>query len=187
MQRFRNIPIDPKKCPDFFEGNKASRRTRNKINQREGDEAQAIVERFMREVGYKRVERVETGFSLVRRNGTIIGAHPKRAVSGDIKAIGPKGKSVLVEVKHRPAKPNGRLVLTWNDFEEHQIEALDGFTEAKGWAFVAWVTSLYPARLFWLLWPIPGFRKGKGLTAEMAAKIQPGFFGFREDDQHGRS
>ncbi|NTV01917.1 MAG: hypothetical protein HGB04_03915 [Chlorobiaceae bacterium] len=155
------------------EGNNSRRRIRNKLNQREGTEAQDIVERFMREQGFQRVERIETGFSVVRRGTQIVGAYPKRAVSGDIKAIGPKGKAVHVEVKHR------QDVLRWSHFETHQITALDEVTEAGGWAFVAWVTSIYPARLFWLLWPIPGFRKGKGLTTETARDIEPGFFGFR--------
>ena len=181
MTRTTHI-TDNRTCPDFFAGQSVTRSTRNRISRKAGEEAQDIVEWFMRENGFRCIERIETGFAVVRRGKQIVGAYPKRPVSGDIKAVGPKGRAVHVEVKHRPAKDNGRLVLKWSDFEPHQIEALERITQAGGWAFVAWVTSLYPARLFWLLWPISGFRKGKALSEADAIKIEPGFFGIRKYD-----
>jgi hypothetical protein len=168
-----HAPIDPKRCPDFFDGQKITRSARNRINRREGDEAQEIVERFMREQGFRCVERIETGFSVIRKGRQIVGAFPKRAVSGDIKAIGSRRKAVHVEVKHRPGDR-----LLWSAFEKHQIEAMENVTKAGGMAFVAWVTSLYPPKLFWLLWPIPGLRKGKSLTHEDATKHRGDHFGF---------
>jgi hypothetical protein len=47
-------------------------------------------------------------------------------------------------------------------------------TAAGGMAFVAWVTSLFPAQMFFLLWPLSGFRKGKAfLTSD--AVLHPAF------------
>ncbi len=165
--------IDPRRQPDIFTGTAMTNRTKGRLNKRAGEEAQELVESFMRQVGYRCVERIETGFSVIRRGKQIVGAFPKRSVSGDVKAIGHKGRAVHVEIKHRPT---GNL--TWASFAPHQIEALDGVTGAEGEAFVAWVVSIYPPRLFWLQWPIPGFRKGKGLTREMAAAHRGDHFGF---------
>jgi hypothetical protein len=170
MRHNTKLPVDTRRCPDFFSGDQITRSARSRINRRAGEEAQDIVERFMRDCGFHCVERIETGFGVVRRGKKLIGAYAKRRVSGDIKAIAKGGIAVHVEVKYRPRKPDGRLVLQISDFETHQLDALQSVTEARGAAFVAWVVSLYPAQLFWLKWPFPLAHR-KALTAEQAAQI----------------
>lgn len=164
-----------------------TRSVRGRMNRADGERAQQITMEFMQELGYRCIEKIETGMTLKRQNGQIVGAYPSAKVSGDIRAIGPKGITIHCECKYRPVKENGRLVLKWGDFEGHQLEHLQAVTEAGGWSFVSWVTSLYPAQLFWLQWPIPGFRKGRALTAEEAAKHRPEHFGFHNPNRgnHG--
>lgn len=145
------------------------RRIRGKQNRADGERAQKITMEMMQNLGFRCIEKIETGMTLKRENGQIIGAFPSAKVSGDIRAIGPKGITIHCECKYRPEKDNGRLVLKWSDFEEHQIKHLHAVTEAGGWAFVSWVISLYPARFFFLPWPIP-IRKGHGFTAQQASE-----------------
>lgn len=127
---------------------------------------------FMGQLGFSCIERIETGFTLKRKDGEIVGAFPSAKVSGDVRAIGPGGVTVHCECKYRPADR-----LKWSDFEKHQLDHLEAVTKAGGWAFVSWVTSLYPARLYWLQWPFP-LKKGSALKAEDAAKIRVEHFGF---------
>lgn len=163
-----------------------TRSARGRINRADGESAQHITMELMKDLGYRCVEKIETGMTLKRQDGAIVGAFPSAKVSGDIRAIGPKGITIHCECKYRPEKEDGRLVLQWSDFEKHQIEHLEAVTEAGGLAFVSWVTSLYPARLFWLQWPIP-MRKGKALTAAEAARIRMEHFGFQNPNRgnHG--
>lgn len=147
------------------------RRKRGRIATIDGEAAQNITMRLMREMGLMCVERIETGFKVISKGGKIIGARPAKKVSGDIRAIASNGQAVHVECKFRP---NDRLI--WTDFEEHQPGHLQAVTDAGGLAFVSWVTSIHPPRLFWLKWPIPGFRKGKALTEIEAAKLPSEFF-----------
>lgn len=152
-------------------------RIRGKQNRADGERAQEITMEMMAELGYQCIEKIETGMTLKRKGKEIIGAFPSAKVSGDIRAIGPMGITVHCECKYRPAREDGRLVLQWSDFEKHQIDHLQAVTEAGGWSFVSWVTSLYPANLFWLEWPFP-LRKGKALTSEVAKQLIPKHLGF---------
>jgi hypothetical protein len=148
------------------------RRVRGRRNRHDGEQAQMITMDFMCQLGFRCIEKIETGFTLKRKDGEIVGAFPSAKVSGDVRAIGPKGVTVHCECKYRPADQ-----LKWSDFEEHQLDHLEAVTKAGGWAFVSWVTSLYPARLYWLQWPFP-LKKGKALTADEAGKIRVTHFGF---------
>jgi hypothetical protein len=149
------------------------RRARGRRNRCDGEQAQLITMEFMSQLGYLCIERIETGFTLKRKDGQIVGAFPSAKVSGDVRAIGPRGVTIHCECKYRPADR-----LKWSDFEEHQLEHLEAVTKAGGWAFVSWVTSLYPARLYWLQWPFP-LRKGRTLTSDEAGKIRVEHFGFQ--------
>lgn len=161
-----------------------NRIARGKRNYDDGERAQEITMEMMRQLGYKLIERIETGYTVTWVKKIVAGkvirvkpknAFPIRKVSGDIRAIAQKGIAVHCECKYRPVKADGRLVLQWSDFESHQIEHLQAVTDEGGLAFVSWVTSLYPAELFFLLWPIP-LRKGKALTAEQAAAHRTDLF-----------
>lgn len=155
---------------DHYTGDHVKRRTQGRINRKAGEMAQEIVEEFMRDRGYQCIERIETGFGVIRRGRKLVGAFAQRRVSGDIKAIAHGGKAVHVEVKHRPRKADGRLVLQISDFEPHQLDALHNVTNAGGIAYVAWVVSLHPAQLYWLRWPFP-IAKGRALTNEQARQL----------------
>lgn len=148
-------------------------------NQRTSEQAQDIVMETMKGMGFKCVERIETGFAVIRTNGKITGAYPKRRVSGDIRAIGHNGQAIHCECKYRPGKGEEEPRLKWGDFEPHQIEHFDNVINASGAAFVAWVVCLYPARLFFLQWPVSGLKKGKSLRYSEAMKLQPEYFGIK--------
>lgn len=162
--------IDQKRNPDIF--GYTSRSMNGRANKRNGDIAERIVMEMLRQLGYKKIEKIETGFSVVRQGKRIVSAFPKAKVSGDIRAIGPRGVTVHCEVKYRPY-----ATLKYSDFEPHQLKHLQEVSEAKGVAYAAWVISLYPAKLYLLEWPFP-VRKGRGMTQEQAASHVGRHFGF---------
>lgn len=164
--------IDPRRCPDFFDGSKLVGRVRGRVNKRNGDTAEHIAMEMLRQLGYKKIEKIETGFSVVRRGTQIVSAFPKEKVSGDIRAIGPRGVTVHCEVKYRP-----NSTLKYSDFEPHQFDHLQEVYDAQGIAYVAWVISLYPAKLYLLEWPVP-IKKGRGMTRDQAQKHVGSHFGF---------
>ena len=170
--------IDPSRSPDVF--GYASNSIKGKVNKRNGDIAERITMEMFRQLGYKKIEKIETGFSVVRRGKQIVSAYPKAKVSGDIRAIGPRGITIHCEVKYRP-----NATLKMSDFEPHQLTHMQEVHDAKGIAFISWVISLCPAKLYLLEWPIP-IKKGRGLTREQAAKRIWESFGFREGPQPNR-
>jgi recombination protein U len=162
--------IDQRRNPDIF--GYTSKSMSGKVNKRNGDQAERIVMEMLRQLGYKKIEKIETGFSVVRQGKRIVSAFPKAKVSGDIRAIGPGGITIHCEVKYRP-----NATLRFSDFEPHQLQHLQEVTDAGGIAYVAWVISLFPAKLYLLEWPVP-IRKCKGLTREQAEKHIGQHFGF---------
>ena len=165
-----SIIIDPKRSPDIF--GYASDSIKGRVNKRNGDIAEGIAMDMLRQLGYKKIEKIETGFSVIRRGKQIVSAFPKAKVSGDIRAIGPRGITIHCEVKYRP-----NATLKMSDFEKHQIAHLQEVYEAKAIAYVAWVISLFPAQLYLLEWPFD-IKKGRGFTREQAQKHVGSNFGF---------
>lgn len=81
------------------------------------------------------VERVRVGYAIRRGpRGNIISAHPLEKVSGDVRAVGPGGVSVLVEVKVRPVDDG----LSWSDLAVHQHAALAAHRAAGAVSVVVW-------------------------------------------------
>lgn len=141
--------------------------TQNRKNRKNGELAQDVVMRLFGLLGFHCVERIETGWGVKRVGNRIVSAWPLRQVSGDIRAIyrvgAPGGVAVHCEVKYRPAKDKRPARLVWGDFEDHQRKHMDAVTDAGGIAIVAWVTSIQPAELHLLRWPINGMKKGSGI------------------------
>jgi penicillin-binding protein-related factor A (putative recombinase) len=155
----------------------AINRERGKRNHKNGDKAQEIGERVMRDLGFKMVERVETGFKVIRCGKQITGAFPCSKVSGDIRAVGHKGQAVLCEVKYRENK------LKWSDFEKHQLEAMQDITEAGGAVFVVWVASFIPERAYLLHWPFQCLKKGRAITEQECADLETvEYFGIKSKE-----
>lgn len=165
------IVMDPKRIADLF-GLKPSRSAIGKANKSNGNNAELIAIKALKQHGFKLVEKIETGFTVVRRGNKITSAFPKGKVSGDIRAIARGGVAVHCEVKYRPNK-----TLKCSDFEEHQLAHLKAVSDAHGIAIVIWVTSIYPEKLYLLEWPFP-MAKGRGITEEKAAEHVGEYFGF---------
>ena len=136
-------------------------RLRGKFNSKRGMVTEVIAERWLLQNGFECVERIETPWRIHRRGGKIVGATPKKQVSGDFTAIDPRsGKHVHVEVKSR-----NRDTLWWSDFEEHQISALNRKAEAGAICMILWVKSPTEIRIY--SWPVEGFGPGKSLKWEV--------------------
>ena len=97
--------------------------------QRNGAKAEELVEAQLNGRGFALVEKVEVPF----RPGADGKMTARRKVSGDFRAVGPGGRSVLVEVKHHEER------LSHGAFRPHQLEALEEHHRAGGISEVAWV------------------------------------------------
>ncbi len=74
----------------------------NRRNRKAGYSSEEAAAAQLRAMGFHMVEPIQTGWRVVRdRHGHIVKAFPLEKVSGDIRAVAPGGKSVLVEVKER--------------------------------------------------------------------------------------
>ena len=125
-----------------------------------GEAGETLVRHALQRLGMQRINRVHTPFKIIRINdprapggSQIVNAVPQESVEGDFRCVDPTGKSVLVEVKTHTT--TDRVV--WSDFEDHQIEALNGHHLAGARALVAVVLH---DRAQVLEWPIPGFGPG---------------------------
>ena len=135
-------------------------RIRGQKNTKRGQATEQLAELWLRQAGYVCIERIETPWRIHRRGGKIVGATPKKQVSGDFTAIDPySGRHVHVEVKSRE-----RNTLRWSDFEDHQVEALDRKADAGAICFVLWVKP--PTEIQIYNWPVEGFGPGKALKWE---------------------
>lgn len=103
---------------------------RHRQSQRTGAMAEKLCEIELRRAGYKLIEHPE-----VKKIKTATGWVCSKKVSGDFRAVGPEGKSVLVECKWRD-KPN----LCPSDFRDHQIRSLIDHDAAGGISIVAHVS-----------------------------------------------
>jgi hypothetical protein len=136
----------------------------NRRNRRSGAWNEAAAQQALERLGFEMIERVETGFGVVRQGKRIVSAYPLKKVAGDFRAVAPGGRSVLVEVKSR-----GRDTLRWSDFEPHQREALDRHRELGGLSLVVWLPG--SGDLIVLRWPIPGLGDRRSLPLELARTL----------------
>lgn len=87
----------------------------------------------------------------------------KKKVSADHNGILADGTRVLVEVK---TIKDANLV--WTDLKPHQPGRLTMNAEYNGVSLLVWI---HRSGNYVLRWPVPGFRKGKGITPEKAAEL----------------
>ncbi len=128
----------------------------NRRNRKAGYSSEEAAAAQLRAMGFRMVEPIQTGWRVVRdRHGRIVNAFPLEKVSGDIRAVAPGGRSVLVEVKERDRN------LRWSDFQPHQREALDEHAALGGLSLVVW---LHRGHFYVLPWPIPGFGPRKSIS-----------------------
>lgn len=134
---------------------------KNRKAQRDGDHAEQLVRSRLSWFGIPFVQRIHTGWKIIRVRGRVVDARPCARVAGDFWGVMPDGRCLLVEVKERDAAK-----LSLSDLEDHQIQALDAVRRAGGVAILAWVTLEGDC---WLMdWPIIGLVKGHPLAKDTA-------------------
>jgi len=105
--------------------------------------------------GLVMVEKVNTPWKPVRREGKIISAHTVEKVSGDFIAMVPgTGRKVLVESKARKER------VRWSDLKPHQKEALDTNAGYGGLSLLSIITD---PGICLFQWPVAGFGPGRSL------------------------
>lgn len=136
---------------------KMRRRIVAKQSQQLGEWGQRCAQLALQRGGFEMVERIETGTRQIRG----VRRFTQRA-SGDIRAVGKDGRSVLVEVKVRADK------LLRSDLEEHQRRSLQQHHDAGGQSLVAWVVDRTTDCLLlpWPVWPDGG---GRGTSIDVDA------------------
>jgi hypothetical protein len=97
-----------------------------KRSQKTGDMAERLCQIALEQAGYKLIEKVTTPRICVK--GRFIYT---KTCSGDFRAVGPGGRSVLVECKYRdrPLRPS--------DFQPHQLESLSKHYACGGTSLIA--------------------------------------------------
>jgi hypothetical protein len=138
--------------------------TKNRKAQRAGDLAEQQVRSRLSWFGIPFVQRIHTGWKIIRRGGRVVDARPCSRVVGDFWGVMPDGRCLLVEVKERQAAK-----LSLSDLEDHQIQALDAVRRAGGVAILAWVTV--EGDCLMMDWPIMDLSKGHPLTREQASML----------------
>lgn len=96
---------------------------RHKASQRTGRLGEALCELELKRQGYRMVEKVEAPRT---KTGIYL-----KTCSGDFRAVGPEGRSVLVECKWRDRN------LRPSDFQPHQIQSLIDHHAAGGISIIA--------------------------------------------------
>ncbi len=111
-------------------------RIRNKQSQRTGAMAERLCEIALRQAGYRLVEKVEAPRT---KTGIYL-----RTCSGDFRAVGDEGRSILVECKWRD-QPH----LTPCCFADHQRKSLIEHHKAGGVSIIAHVTPRGCRLIYW--------------------------------------
>jgi hypothetical protein len=99
-----------------------------KKSQATGKMGEALCEIALRNAGYKMIERVRPATMVIKGKMVYL-----TQCSGDFRAVGPGGKSVLVECKYRERN------LRPSDFQAHQIKSLNDHFLSQGISIVAHV------------------------------------------------
>lgn len=140
---------------------------RGRRNHAKGENGQMIIRIRLQQLGVLLVEPIHVGWKIIRCHKTsrIIDARPLEKVSGDIRAVLPGGRSVHCEVKKKADR------LSWSDFDDHQIKALDAYRAAGALALVGFVWEFDGGGHAVMTWPIPGLAPGKTLSVPQAKML----------------
>lgn len=126
MRRFRTPGLRPGGLPTVKDLQTSALQAKR---QRNGNEAEKLVEGRLIARGFALVEKVEVPFR-VGKDGKM---SARRKVSGDFRAVEKgTGRSLLVEVKHHAER------LSYGAFRPHQLVALEEHYQAGGISEVAW-------------------------------------------------
>jgi hypothetical protein len=129
---------------------------KNSRNRKQGNAGENLVLTELLRRGVALVERIETGWGIVRgKGGKIVSAFPLAPVSGDFRGILAGGRSVLVEVKTIPER------LPYSALELHQHVALKDHHDDGGLSLVAWVNGEV---VIIFEYPNPAFKPRKSIT-----------------------
>jgi len=136
-------------------------------------EQQAVI--ALNTTNLQMVERIYTGWKMIRtikrRGGqTLAWIVPQAKVSGDFRAVTPRGQSVLIEVKYHADQS-----FFLSQLAKHQRKALTEHHENKGLSLVIWVTD---DDAYILRWPVPGLVPRKGITPAVAESLDCKFTDF---------
>lgn len=144
---------------------------RQSFAKKRGNLAEQQVQRLMHYNGYSHIEKVHDAWRPIqpltdakgnRQGGKWICVMTTGTLSGDLRAVAPGGRSVLVEVKAR----DGNLI--YSTLQEHQRKSLDAHARAGGLSLVAWVAD---HGTYFIEWPIEGFIPRSSIDATWAARI----------------
>jgi len=134
-----------------------------KESQAKGKKGESIAAGVLGRLGVHMVEEIATPIVIIkkRRIGKFWWYRIKwrKKVSADHTGLLSDGRRVLAEVK----TVEGNLV--WTDFKPHQPGRLTMNAEYNGISLVVWVHS---SGVKVIRWPIPEFKKGRGITPERA-------------------
>ncbi len=130
--------------------------------QRRGAETEERVERALRARGFALVEKVEVPFGTTQDGVRFA----RRKVSGDFRAVGPGGLSVLVESKAYPDR------LPHSAFKPHQIESLRAHHAAGGITEVAWTDGEVLRFIPWAAFEAVEFVKGSSVVFVLAGSFE---------------
>ena len=140
-----------------------------RASQVRGSIGQTNAEWHLRGLGFRCIQEIATPVitTTVGKRRIIIGY--KKKVCGDFHAIGPCGRSVLVEVKSYEQEK-----LPHNALEKHQWDHLREHAECGGLSLIAWHNRLQPISKNVVIMPFdaaPGWTKGFPLPWDAAVSI----------------
>jgi len=145
------------------------KKTRSQIgreSQAKGKKGEGKAAGVLGRLGVHMVEEIATPIKIIqtKKIGEFIWRRItwRKKVSADHTGLLSDGRRVLAEVK--TVEHN----LIWTDFKPHQPGRLTMNAEYKGISLVVWDHS---SGVKVLKWPIPDFRKGKGITPERADEL----------------
>ena len=138
---------------------------RGRRNKMVGAAVEAAVAEYLRYLGLLHVCPIETGMRKI--GGKWMHC---RNVAGDIRALLPGGRSVLVEVKKRDD------VLQWSDLRDVQVRNLDEHARAGGLSLIAWRHARGISVLRWRPIGFDGPRCSITPDAAIVQALQPRFW-----------